>query len=737
MKILLLLIINWKISKLGNLDYKVLPMFSPDYVKVTLNYNNMLSSVDLVSENEYSLVSPELKIVERDENSNNIFYILRGYDVNLTINFNGSYLTKVTVNGEDLFDDYTDFVNKDEQVVKLISLDKNLNEHTINISLNEIIVETKFEFDTDLCSIELLNATFDLSNFTVSTRKDFDLQFVLNIHDSKIIDNIVFTDSLGEEVSAEYIQQENKIIYFVEESLTIKINLTDKKLLVVINQTEGGNVEVGDNLEKTVIDDNSYSVSLNYGQDLNLTITPLDGYKPTQIVISSKNVDIKPNVVIENITEDITVFTTFTKLTTWLDLDENNQPEHFALSNFVGFGTETNPYLISNYNDFLTLSYNINVLNIDYTGKYFKSSKRDLKIDLSRYYFVPITSFNGTILGDNLTISGLKIYSNENASLFKLLGTSAYIKSINIDGEIEGNFNVSSIASVNNGAIIGCSNKTTITNNNDLYTDTNITAGICAINNGKISRTFNAGSVSAKSVKVAGICAVNNGTIDNIYNTGMIVSGNNYVETSIVAGICAENNNIIQIGYNNSRIINKTSNENTIVVGTVQNKNGSYQNLYFNSNQLSIQSVDARTYEELINKENAIYADFDANIWQFQEYVKALPTLKTCYEYLGTLSFQVVFDENLADSEKLVLAEVFNELGETYGLALRSQNRIYKISNLNKGLYKIRLKSVLGSLVSTDNNFEIEMNEDTGENISIKIVLTKTSVKGYYGYVVI
>ena len=460
-----------------------------------------------------------------------------------------------------------------------------------------------------------------------------------------------------------------------------------------------------------------------------------DGYKPKEISVNGNVVELKSLINLSNIKEDLSISVSFLKLSTWLDLGEENMPIHFALTKFSGTGTENNPYIISNINDFLTLAYNVNVKNFDYTGVYFKASQRDLKLNFARYYFDPINNFNGTILGDNLTLSGIKIYANSGAGLFKTLGANALIKTVNVEGQIEGNNLVASIACENNGTILGCSNKATILNNNNYYNENNITAGICAINNGTISRCYNAGQIEASSKLVAGICAINNGTIDNIYNIGMIIIDNDFVENSVASGICAENSNVIQIGYNSSRIINALSNNKVTIVGTVKNSSGNYQSLYFNKNMLGLDSSDGRTFNELTDIQNEIYQNFDKNIWEFIE--NALPTLKVCYEYLGTITFTVTFDENLSENEKLVLLELTDGQDQNFGLALKNQNRVYKISNLTKGTYKIRLKSVVGSAVSTENSLEIVLNENTSELVEVKITLTKSKANGYYGYVVI
>ena len=64
----------------------------------------------------------------------------------------------------------------------------------------------------------------------------------------------------------------------------------------------------------------------------------------------------------------------FSRVKTWLDVDEENYPTNFVLSdNFVGNGSRNSPYILSNYIDFLTLAYNVNILGETYTNKYTES----------------------------------------------------------------------------------------------------------------------------------------------------------------------------------------------------------------------------------------------------------------------------------------------------------------------------------------------------------------------------
>ncbi|MGN1207903.1 MAG: hypothetical protein ACI4TI_00340, partial [Christensenellales bacterium] len=659
--------------------FEMRPSFEADYVVVKLEYDTSCGTAMISSENEYSLTSPELKIVQTDEKDTNSYRILRGYQINLSINFNGTYLTKILINTEDLLTDYSAYVEKDDEVNFTLAFDENFDENIVEIEFENIMLETKFEFDNNFVRLEIENGTIDLATFTVSSKKNSDLIFALNIEESKILDKISFLDA-GVEFEPEITIENNKYYYKVKQNATITIALKQKTLTVLISSTVGGEVNLISEQEKTQIDDKNYSFVVEFEGNFEILITPYDGYKISSIKISDgQDYEVYPYIKIENLKEDLNIVVEFKKLASWLDVDENNEPLYFSLSKFGGLGTSENPYLISSLNDFLTMAYNVNILNVDYSNVYFKAIRRDMTLNFARYYFNPITNFNGTILGDNLTLQGIKICANQEVGVFKVLGANALIKSIVVEGSIEGNFKVGSIAAVNNGTIIGCANKAIITNNNNYFDDKNITGGICAENNGKILRCYNLGSIYATSVKTAGICAINNGEIENIYNTGTIYSLSEFESDVVVAGICAQNNSSIKIGYVDSRIINKNSNQFVEIVGTAKNSSGNYSDLYFNSNKLNLISADAKTFNELSDNQNAIYENFDKDVWLFSG-AGLLPVLKVMYEYLGSVSFSITFDDNLTEKEKLVMVELSNGTDQNYGLVLENSNRIYKIS---------------------------------------------------------
>ncbi len=724
---------NYSIVLVERNKYEVYPNFSADYVTVNLDYDNLSGLVTIFSENENSQTSPELKVVKKDDKDDYVYNVLRGYEVIMLINFKGTYLTKVFVNESELPLDYSSFVNKDEDVAVDLMFSEDIN--TIEIWFEEILIETKFEFETEFVNIVLDNVIIDPLTFVVSSRKNNDLRFMLNIDPSKVLDRFEFTSN-GEEFEPIFSEENGEYVYSPQKNATIKVILKQKEIIVTVNMTVGGEIEVIRGLEENEIYSESFNFSVEYASNFDFVISALDGYKLSKLSNKTNTLQLANYVKFENIKEDLTLNVEFKKLATWLDLDEDNNPLYFSLTKFDGLGTEANPYLISSSKDLLTLAYNINILNVDYTGVYFKALRRDMTFNLSRYYFNPIVNFNGILLGDNLTLTGVKIYSSKNAALFKELGENAVVKSIVVEGQIEGDLITASIAGVNNGLIIGCASKATINNNNNYFNENNITGGICAINNGTISRSYMTGNIYSYSIKIGGVVGENNLNVDNIYNTGTIYSLSDYNQSALVGGICGENCGEISIGYNDARIIDRGETGSALISGTVRNgEGGNHTDLYFNSNKLSVLSNDAKTFEEMSNNESEIYANFDKNIWLFGK--GKLPTLKVMYEYLGSISFSVTFDENLTENEKIVMLELSNGVDQNYGLILENSNKSYKISNLTKGSYTIKLVSALGSEIACDGELELELDETKGEEIKIKITLTKSQTNGYYGCVII
>ena len=204
-------------------------------------------------------------------------------------------------------------------------------------------------------------------------------------------------------------------------------------------------------------------------------------------------------------------------------------------------------------------------------GNTFEGIYVELKndLDLSNITsWIPIgnenIAFKGIFNGNGYKIFNLNI---DNSSSYQgLFGNSAgIIENLNIkSGNIKGTYNVGSIAGLNSGTIINCSNEATI--NTTSYN----TGGICGYNSGNIERNFNKGYVHSNSQSLGGILGRDEGGIVKFcYNTGVIDS-TSYNIGGIVGTVkegtvssCYNVGNISTTGYN--------TNNNSCIAGIVGN----------------------------------------------------------------------------------------------------------------------------------------------------------------------
>lgn len=263
-----------------------------------------------------------------------------------------------------------------------------------------------------------------------------------------------------------------------------------------------------------------------------------------------------------------------------LDFDEIDQEpeegeEEFA---FQGEGTEENPYLINNANEFLYFAKKVNE-GESYTGKKFLLTT---SINLSYLDWIPIGGFidttnvddvkskpmfNGTFDGGNHSVYNIVAeYDKKGAvGLFGALGENGIISNLNVGtGEIKGRLLVGGIVGVNYGTIINCSNSMKVTaesyngeaengnysggitgynettgkiigcSNSGNITSTNgnsnwnggWAAGIAGYSKGDISDSNNSGYIYAKHYRAGGIVGTFSlGTIENCENTGDVYCG--------------------------------------------------------------------------------------------------------------------------------------------------------------------------------------------------------------------
>jgi hypothetical protein len=178
------------------------------------------------------------------------------------------------------------------------------------------------------------------------------------------------------------------------------------------------------------------------------------------------------------------------------------------------------------------------------------------------------------------------------------------------------------------------------------------------------------------------------------------------------------------------------------ISGTTIDNAGTSSDIYYNTNNLMAEIGIGKTEAELIDQTNEIYNTWNfENVWYFDNSVSSLsnyPQLKIAYEYNGSITFNVSFDEKLADQEKILLIELTNGSNLNYGVALTNESLSQTIEKLAEDNYVINVYTLLGGKISFDaEELNITLNESVDENITINFVITKTEVNGYYGKVVI
>lgn len=726
--------IAYNTYKVDDYEYKVVPQFETNYIKLDFDYDKSFVRVNLTSDSEFSINYSDIPVIKTEDEQ---ICILKGYTVNLIIRSTGANITDIIINNSRLEIDYEALKATNEY-----SSDFDFVEDTlVKIDVSIIYKTVTFDYDdNDIESIVVDKETLSSKQKTLPQFSSVEFEVKPNI--SKEIDKVEVYSSeniLLEELSS----LDGKYSLILNDDIIIKILVKDIEFEVRVYSTAGGSFKTELTSEEFTSEyENSFLIKVKYNESIGLVISQDDNYKISsikQIGATTQNLKTTNYVEILNIKSNLDVIIEFEKVDTWLDINSDNLPKYFVLQTLRGKGTESSPYLLTSMFDFLTIAYNVNYNSESYSGKYFKSISKDMTFNFTDHYFSPIgnteTSFDGIIMGENLTLSNVNIIGGENVGVFKVVGQNATIKSIKISGNIMGALNVGSICGINNGTLIGISNSANITVTNAFNSTNNNTGGICAINNGEIKRSTNLGDIDSSSNNVAGIVAVNNSKVENIYNTGLIISRTNN-EDYVVSGLVAINTGTVSIGYNNSRVIAYIDSYTSSLTKIIGTSLGTCDNLYYNSNSLSTENGEGKTLAQLKNQQNAIYENWDfISIWKFEN-TNSLPTLKTVYEFSGSVTFNITFADDVPIEDSYLIVEFTNNLNQSYALMFTANNKSATLKNLPQGSYSLILTTLLG----TSTNYatqEVEISEENGENIVINIGISKASVGGYYAKVVI
>jgi len=191
-----------------------------------------------------------------------------------------------------------------------------------------------------------------------------------------------------------------------------------------------------------------------------------------------------------------------------------------------GSGTESNPYLIKDAQDLITLSEKAAQGN-NYKGKYFKVVSSIefeaplIEKDETGSNFVPIKEFAGHFNGDGHHIKHMVINrpSEDNVAVFsKLTGTLMHL-ALKDNCTVIGKNNVGGLVAKNQGATISnCENHGTVSG-------VNYVGGIVGLNSGNLKECINDGNVTG-SESVGGIIGAANDYTDatKCSNMGQVIA---------------------------------------------------------------------------------------------------------------------------------------------------------------------------------------------------------------------
>ena len=227
----------------------------------------------------------------------------------------------------------------------------------------------------------------------------------------------------------------------------------------------------------------------------------------------------------------------------------------------------TDPYIIATVDDLNLLSLRTNGSSEDYTGKYFKlganitytPSTTWNDASSTEHNFTAIAGFDGHFDGDGYTISGLRIYANDNFhdqnGLFSNLGPNAYIEDVTLsNARIAGQAQVGGIAGyVQEGAMITNCHVTGTVAVHALGHTLQDHGGVVGKNHGTISNcvseaTISSGNYAYGSENVGGIAGYNKGSLSNnkVFNADITAVEN----CGAIAGLNVENGSLTNNYYN-------------------------------------------------------------------------------------------------------------------------------------------------------------------------------------------
>ena len=322
--------------------------------------------------------------------------------------------------------------------------------------------------------------------------------------------------------------------------------------------------------------------------------------------------------------------------------------------------------------------------------------------------------FKGTFDGQGHTISGLYFSNDSNESnvmCASLFGVSAgIIQNVGLEDSYLNHYNISAgICAINNGQIVNCYNAGTILGYG--------ASGICAINsdNGIIENCYNTGVIRGFGL-VAGICNMNTGSMKDCYNNNSditvmtdstIIDEND--EKSYASGICNNNGSSgrIENCYHVGQVSGADVNNNICNLNAGQIENSYYDcnicdkdAITQNESSAVMKNVESKTTKQFASGEVTYLLNGDQSAPAFYQ---NLATEK--YPVLNPQSKAVVRLELIQDEsfgEAATTKTTYHNTGDTVALET-SPDKAYMYQ------YFVNEKKISGKTYTIKNNTEMTM----------------------------
>ena len=322
--------------------------------------------------------------------------------------------------------------------------------------------------------------------------------------------------------------------------------------------------------------------------------------------------------------------------------------------------------------------------------------------------------FKGTFDGQGHTISGLYFSNDSNESnvmCASLFGVSAgIIQNVGLEDSYLNHYNISAgICAINNGQIVNCYNAGTILGYG--------ASGICAINsdNGSIENCYNTGVIRGFGL-VVGICNMNTGSMKDCYNNNSditvmtdstIIDEND--EKSYASGICNNNGSSgrIENCYHVGQVSGADVNNNICNLNAGQIENSYYDcnicdkdAITQNESSAVMKNVESKTTKQFASGEVTYLLNGDQSAPAFYQ---NLATEK--YPVLNPQSKAVVRLELIQDEsfgEAATTKTTYHNTGDTVALET-SPDKAYMYQ------YFVNEKKISGKTYTIKNNTEMTM----------------------------